>query len=802
MTIAELAAKYEQYVIDMRREFHENPELSHHEERTVRRIREELDKLGIPNITVGHNNVIGTLEGGKPGKKIAIRADIDALPVAEANEVPYKSKVEGVMHACGHDGHAAMLLGTAHVLSEIRDQLCGTVYLCFQVAEEIGAGADEIVAYLGSIGGVDQAIGTHLAGGDPAGVINLPDGPMMAGALGFEITVKGVGGHGSRPDRAVDPVKPACDIVLKIAMIPAQYHNPFDTCVVSPCQITAGNKDMQDMEFTIERGKLFMLQTRNGKRTAQAAMKIACDLVDEGLITEEQAVLLVDPSQLDAFLHDQFNPAELKRAKILATALPASPGAACGQVVFDAETAKEWVAEGKKVILVRLETSPEDIEGMHISEGILTVRGGMTSHAAVVARGMGICCISSCGDITIREGEHCFEVDGLIVNEGDYISLDGSTGRVYLGKISTVGAGLSGDYSRLMGWADKFRKLQVRANAETPADAAQAYKFGAEGIGLVRTEHMFFDEQKIKAVREMILAKTQTQRQKAVDKMHMMQREDFIKVFEAMQGQPVTIRLIDPPLHEFLPKEGENLEALAAELETTPAALEKAIVELHEVNPMMGHRGCRLAVSYPEIAKMQTEAIIEAAITVTEAHKDWRFVPEIMVPLITDLKELKYIKGIIVAAAEAVLKAHDSDLKYMIGTMVETPRAALLADEIATEADFYSFGTNDLTQMTFGLSRDDAASYLGSYYDKKIFDFDPFATLDLRGVGQLIERATELGRSVKPNLKLGICGEHGGDPASVEFCHKVGLNYVSCSPYRVPIARLAAAQAAIKFPRD
>ena len=415
---------------------------------------------------------------------------------------------------------------------------------------------------------------------------------------------------------------------------------------------------------------------------------------------------------------------------------------------------------------------------------------------------MGICCISSCGDITIREGEHCFEVDGLIVNEGDYISLDGSTGRVYLGKISTVGAGLSGDYSRLMGWADKFRKLQVRANAETPADAAQAYKFGAEGIGLVRTEHMFFDEQKIKAVREMILAKTQTQRQKAVDKMHVMQREDFIKVFEAMQGQPVTIRLIDPPLHEFLPKEGENLEALAAELETTPAALEKAIVELHEVNPMMGHRGCRLAVSYPEIAKMQTEAIIEAAITVTEAHKDWRFVPEIMVPLITDLKELKYIKGIIVAAAEAVLKAHDSDLKYMIGTMVETPRAALLADEIATEADFYSFGTNDLTQMTFGFSRDDAASYLGSYYDKKIFDFDPFATLDLRGVGQLIERATELGRSVKPNLKLGICGEHGGDPASVEFCHKVGLNYVSCSPYRVPIARLAAAQAAIKFPRD
>ena len=560
--------------------------------------------------------------------------------------------------------------------------------------------------------------------------------------------------------------------------------------------------DMQDMEFTVENKKLYMLQCRNGKRTAPAALKIACDLVDEGLITEEQAVLLVDPSQLDAFLHDQFNPAELKRAKILATALPASPGAACGQVVFDAETAKEWVAEGKKVILVRLETSPEDIEGMHISEGILTVRGGMTSHAAVVARGMGICCISSCGDITIREGEHCFEVDGLIVNEGDYISLDGSTGRVYLGKISTVGAGLSGDYSRLMGWADKFRKLQVRANAETPADAAQAYKFGAEGIGLVRTEHMFFDEQKIKAVREMILAKTQTQRQKAVDKMHVMQREDFIKVFEAMQGQPVTIRLIDPPLHEFLPKEGENLEALAAELETTPAALEKAIVELHEVNPMMGHRGCRLAVSYPEIAKMQTEAIIEAAITVTEAHKDWRFVPEIMVPLITDLKELKYIKGIIVAAAEAVLKAHDSDLKYMIGTMVETPRAALLADEIATEADFYSFGTNDLTQMTFGLSRDDAASYLGSYYDKKIFDFDPFATLDLRGVGQLIERATELGRSVKPNLKLGICGEHGGDPASVEFCHKVGLNYVSCSPYRVPIARLAAAQAAIKFPRD
>ena len=560
-------------------------------------------------------------------------------------------------------------------------------------------------------------------------------------------------------------------------------------------------RDMQDMEFTIEKGRLFMLQTRNGKRTAQAAMKIACDMVDEGLINEEQAVLLVDPSQLDAFLHDQFNPGELKKAKILATALPASPGAACGQVVFDAETAKEWVQEGKKVILVRLETSPEDIEGMHISEGILTVRGGMTSHAAVVARGMGICCISSCSDITIREGERCFEVNGLIVKEGDYISLDGSTGRVYLGKISTVGAGLSGDYSRLMGWADKFRKLQVRANAETLSDAAQAYKFGAEGIGLVRTEHMFFDENKIKAVREMILAKTPTQRQRAVDKMHVMQREDFVKVFSAMNGLPVTIRLIDPPLHEFLPKEGEDLEALAAELETTSDALRKAIVELHEVNPMMGHRGCRLAVSYPEIARMQAEAVIEAAIEVTDEHPDWTFVPEIMVPLVTDEAELKYIKNIIVAAADEVIRKSGSKLEYKVGTMMETPRSALLADEIAREADFYSFGTNDLTQMTFGLSRDDAATFLGSYYDKKIFDFDPFATLDLQGVGKLIEMATKLGRSVKPDLKLGICGEHGGDPASVEFCHKVGLSYVSCSPYRVPIARLAAAQAAIKNPR-
>ena len=608
-------------------------------------------------------------------------------------------------------------------------------------------------------------------------------GEFLVNAQGEDVVA------GIRTPKSIDELK---------QLMPAVY----DQFLEIATRLERHYKDMQDMEFTIEHGRLFMLQTRNGKRTAQAAMKIACDLVDEGLITQEQAVLLVDPSQLDAFLHDQFNPAELKKARTLTTALPASPGAACGQVVFDAVTAKEWVAEGKKVILVRLETSPEDIEGMHISEGILTVRGGMTSHAAVVARGMGICCISSCSDITIHEGEHCFEVDGLIVKEGDYISLDGSTGRVYLGQISTVGAGLSGDYARLMGWADQYRRLQVRANAETPADAAQAYKFGAEGIGLVRTEHMFFDEQKIKAVREMILAKTPTQRQKAVDKMHMLQREDFVQVFEAMNGLPVTIRLIDPPLHEFLPKPGEDLTALAAELDTTPAALEKAIQELHEVNPMMGHRGCRLAISYPEIAKMQTEAIIEAAITVTRSHPDWRFVPEIMVPLITDVKELKYIKGIIVAAADAVLKAHDSELQYMVGTMVETPRAALLADEIATEADFYSFGTNDLTQMTFGLSRDDAASYLGSYYDKKIFDFDPFATLDQKGVGQLIERATELGRSVKPNLKLGICGEHGGDPASVEFCHKVGLNYVSCSPYRVPIARLAAAQAAIRFPRE
>ncbi len=561
-------------------------------------------------------------------------------------------------------------------------------------------------------------------------------------------------------------------------------------------------KDMQDMEFTIENGKLYMLQTRNGKRTAAAALRVACDLVDEGMITKEQAVCMVDPKQLDALLHPQFDAAELKAAKPVASALPASPGAACGRVVFTAADAAAWSARGEKVVLVRLETSPEDIEGMHASEGILTVRGGMTSHAAVVARGMGTCCVSGCGDITMHEEEKYFEVNGVVVKEGDYISLDGSTGNIYAQAIKTVPASISGQFETLMKWADEFRDLGVRTNADTPRDAAQAVAFGAEGIGLCRTEHMFFEGDRIKAVREMIVSKTTEQRKTALAKLLPMQRGDFEAIYEAMGGRPVTIRYLDPPLHEFLPTNEEDIVALAQDMNMEVAELKNVIASLHEVNPMMGHRGCRLAVSFPEIAEMQTQAVIEAAINTQKKHPDWNVVPEIMIPLVGEEKELVFVKRIVVKTADAIIAQSGLDLHYKVGTMIEIPRAALTADQIAKDAEFFSFGTNDLTQMTFGFSRDDAGKFLGYYYDNKIYEQDPFARLDQVGVGRLVDMACKLGRQTRPDIKLGICGEHGGDPSSVEFCHKTGLTYVSCSPFRVPIARLAAAQAAIKYPRN
>ena len=558
-------------------------------------------------------------------------------------------------------------------------------------------------------------------------------------------------------------------------------------------------KDMQDMEFTIEEGKLYMLQTRNGKRTAAAALKIACDLVDEGMITPEQAVLMIDPKQLDALLHPQFEAEALKKATPIGEALPASPGAACGKVVFTAEDATDWaVNKGEKVVLVRLETSPEDIEGMHYAQGILTVRGGMTSHAAVVARGMGTCCVSGCGAINIDEDKKVFSLGGKTFREGDYISLDGSTGKIYGEAIKTVDASISGDFGRIMDWADSFRTLQVRTNADTPHDAKQAFEFGAEGIGLCRTEHMFFDADRIAAMREMIVSKTVEQRKTALNKLLPMQRGDFEALYEAMEGKPVTIRFLDPPLHEFLPTDEGDIIALAKEMNMEVAELKAVITSLHEFNPMMGHRGCRLAVSYPEIAEMQTTAVIEAAINVQKRHSDWKVVPEIMIPLVGEVKELAYVKGIVTSTADKIIADNKIDLQYKVGTMIEIPRAALTADEIATEAEFFSFGTNDLTQMTFGFSRDDAGSFLGAYYEKKIYESDPFAKLDQKGVGKLVKMAAELGRSTRPDIKLGICGEHGGDPSTVEFCHNVGLNYVSCSPFRVPIARLAAAQAAIK----
>ena len=556
-------------------------------------------------------------------------------------------------------------------------------------------------------------------------------------------------------------------------------------------------RDMQDMEFTVENKKLYMLQTRNGKRTAQAALKIACDLVDEGMRTEAEAVAMIDPRNLDTLLHPQFDAAALKAATPIGKGLGASPGAACGKVVFTAEDAEAWNAKGEKVVLVRLETSPEDITGMKASQGILTVRGGMTSHAAVVARGMGTCCVSGCGDINMDEANKKFTLAGKEFHEGDYISIDGSTGNIYDGIIPTVDATIAGEFGRIMSWADKYRKLKVRTNADTPADAKKARELGAEGIGLCRTEHMFFEEDRIAAFREMICSDTVEEREAALDKILPYQQGDFEALYEALEGNPVTIRFLDPPLHEFVPTEEADIEKLAAAQGKSVEAIKAIIASLHEFNPMMGHRGCRLAVTYPEIAKMQTKAVIKAAINVKKNHPDWTVKPEIMIPLVNDIKELKYVKKFVVETADAEIKAAGSDLEYEVGTMIEIPRAALTADEIAKEADFFCFGTNDLTQMTFGFSRDDAGKFLNAYYDAKIYENDPFAKLDQNGVGKLMEMALELGKPVNPKLHCGICGEHGGDPTSVEFCNKIGLDYVSCSPFRVPIARLAAAQAAI-----
>ena len=585
---------------------------------------------------------------------------------------------------------------------------------------------------------------------------------------------------------------------MKITEMANKFPEAFEQFKEVCKTLEAHYRDMQDMEFTVEHGKLFMLQTRNGKRTAQAALKIACDLVDEGMRTEEEAVLMIDPRNLDTLLHPQFDQKELKVATPVGKGLGASPGAACGKVVFTAEDAEKWHANGEKVVLVRLETSPEDITGMKASQGILTVRGGMTSHAAVVARGMGTCCVSGCGDIVMDEENKQFTLAGKTYHEGDYISIDGTTGNIYDGIIKTVDATIAGEFGRVMGWADKFRRLQVRTNADTPKDAKKAKELGAEGIGLCRTEHMFFEEDRIAAFREMICADTVEEREAALDKILPYQQSDFEQLYEALEGYSVTIRYLDPPLHEFVPTEEADIEKLAKAQGKSVEYIKNLIATLHEVNPMMGHRGCRLAVTYPEIARMQTKAVIRAAINTKKKHPDWNVKPEIMIPLVCEVKELKYVKNIVVETADAEIKASGIELEYEVGTMIEIPRAALTADEIAKEADFFCFGTNDLTQMTFGFSRDDAGKFLNSYYDTKIFENDPFAKLDQNGVGKLMEIAIKLGKPVNPNLHIGICGEHGGDPSSVEFCHNIGLDYVSCSPFRVPIARLAAAQAAIK----
>ena len=585
---------------------------------------------------------------------------------------------------------------------------------------------------------------------------------------------------------------------MPIAEMAEKFPEAYDE-FVKVCGILEDHyRDMQDMEFTVEHGKLYMLQCRNGKRTAPAALKIACDLVDEGMISEQQAVAMIDPRNLDTLLHPQFDPKALKSTEPVGKALPASPGAACGKIVFTAEDAKAWAERGEKVVLVRLETSPEDIEGMKASQGILTVRGGMTSHAAVVARGMGKCCVSGCGAINMDEANKQFTLAGKTYYEGEWLSLDGSTGSIYDGAMPTVDASVGGDFGRIMAWADKFRRLQVRTNADTPHDAAKARELGAQGIGLCRTEHMFFEGDRIAAIREMICSDTVEQRERALAKLLPMQQGDFEGIYEAMEGCPVTIRFLDPPLHEFVPTEEADIELLAKDMGKSVADIKAIIASLHEFNPMMGHRGCRLAVTFPEIAVMQTRAVIRAAINVQKKHPDWNMVPEIMIPLVGEVKELKYVKDVVVKTADEELAAAGMDMKYLVGTMIEIPRAALTADEIAKEAEFFSFGTNDLTQMTFGFSRDDAGKFLGAYYDRKIYESDPFAKLDQIGVGKLVKMAAKLGRETRPELHLGICGEHGGDPSSVEFCHKVGLDYVSCSPFRVPIARLAAAQAAIK----
>ena len=584
---------------------------------------------------------------------------------------------------------------------------------------------------------------------------------------------------------------------MPIAKMAEEFPEAFEQ-FQNVCQTLENHyRDMQDMEFTVENKKLYMLQTRNGKRTAQAALKIACDLVDEGMRTEEEAVAMIDPRNLDTLLHPQFDAAALKAATPIGKGLGASPGAACGKIVFTAEDAENWNAKGEKVVLVRLETSPEDITGMKASQGILTVRGGMTSHAAVVARGMGTCCVSGCGDIAMDEANKKFTLAGKEFHEGDYISIDGSTGNIYDGVIPTVDATIAGEFGRIMAWADKYRTLKVRTNADTPADAKKARELGAEGIGLCRTEHMFFEEDRIAAFREMICSDTVEEREAALDKILPYQQGDFEALYEALEGNPVTIRFLDPPLHEFVPTEEADIEKLAAAQGKSVEDIKTIIASLHEFNPMMGHRGCRLAVTYPEIAKMQTKAVIRAAINVQKAHADWTVEPEIMIPLVCDVKELKFVKKVVVETADAEIAAAGIDLKYEVGTMIEIPRAALTADEIAKEADFFCFGTNDLTQMTYGFSRDDAGKFLNAYYDAKIFENDPFAKLDQTGVGKLMKTAIKLGKPVNNKLHVGICGEHGGDPSSVEFCHKIGLDYVSCSPFRVPIARLAAAQAAI-----
>ena len=634
-----------------------------------------------------------------------------------------------------------------------------------------------------AFGNMGETSGTGVAfTRDPATGEKKLMGEFLMNAQGEDVVA------GVRTPQKIDQLK---------EVMPEVYEQFLDICA----KLENHYRDMQDMEFTIEDRKLYMLQTRNGKRTAQAALKIACDLVDEGMISEKEAVLMIDPRNLDTLLHPQFDQSALKAAEPIGKALPASPGAACGKVVFTAEDAKDWAARGEKVVLVRLETSPEDIEGMKAAQGILTVRGGMTSHAAVVARGMGKCCVSGCSEINMDEENKKFVLAGKEYHEGDAISIDGSTGKIYDGIIATVDATIGGEFGRIMEWADKYRSLKVRTNADTPRDAMKARELGAEGIGLCRTEHMFFEADRIAAIREMICSDTVEEREAALAKLEPMQQGDFEKLYEAMEGYGVTIRYLDPPLHEFVPTDEKDIEALANAQGKSVEQIKAIIASLHEFNPMMGHRGCRLAVTYPEIAAMQTRAVIKAAIAVS-ARKNIKIVPEIMIPLVGEIKELKYVKDVVCETADKVIAEAGVELDYHVGTMIEIPRAALTADEIAKEAEFFSFGTNDLTQMTFGFSRDDAGKFLGAYYDKKIYENDPFAKIDQTGVGKLVEMAAKLGKQTRPDIKLGICGEHGGDPSSVEFCHKVGLTYVSCSPFRVPIARLAAAQAQIKNPRD